>query len=73
MCQSLDEDVEAQELEQAIRLSLQEQRLAPDTDCSPQLVSTVLCRMRPDIWTRFFGSLNFPHLLSARMSRFDSC
>jgi hypothetical protein len=43
MCQSLDdgkkeEDLEALELEKAIRLSLQEQRLAQDKECSPQLV-----------------------------------
>jgi hypothetical protein len=44
MRQSLDdsknkEDLEALELEEAIRLSLQEQGLAQDKDCSPNLVS----------------------------------
>jgi hypothetical protein len=41
MCQSLDED---QELQEAIRLSLEEQQqqqqLALDKDCSPQPVSS---------------------------------
>jgi hypothetical protein len=43
ICQSLDENQEAQELEEAIRLSLQQQQLqlTLDTDCSLQLVSSL--------------------------------
>jgi hypothetical protein len=38
MCQSLDEDQD-QDLQEAIRLSLEQQQLALDKDFSPQLVS----------------------------------
>jgi hypothetical protein len=37
MCQSVEEDLEVQDLEKAIRLSLEEQQLT-NKDCSSQLV-----------------------------------
>jgi ubiquitin C-terminal hydrolase len=41
ICQSLDENQELQKPEKAIRLSLQEQQLTMDKDCSPQLGADV--------------------------------
>jgi len=38
MCQSVEEDLEVQDLEKAIRLSLEEQQLTHNKDCSFQLV-----------------------------------
>lgn len=58
ICQSLDEDQEEQELEEAIRLSLQQQQLSMDKDCSPQLVR--FCPLLHVVW--------HSHLLFARMS-----
>jgi hypothetical protein len=38
MYQSVEEDLEVQEMEKAIRLSLEEQQLTHNKDCSSQLV-----------------------------------
>ena len=38
MSQSVEEDLEVQDLEKAIRLSLEEQQLTHNKDCSSQLV-----------------------------------
>jgi hypothetical protein len=38
MCQSVEEDLEVQDLEKAIRLSLEEKQLTHNKDCNSQLV-----------------------------------
>jgi hypothetical protein len=42
MCESLEEDLELQDLEKAIKLSLEEQQLTQNKDYSPQLVRSNL-------------------------------
>ena len=42
MCRSVEEDLEVQDMEKAIRLSLEEQQLTHNKDCSPQLVRSCL-------------------------------